>query len=144
MQIAAIRGRTNIVSLAYSRRDSGDRHSWLSGYSTRFFTVVDLVLYVSGYHPTAAVPTTPPRCHHAAANTFDTSRNSVLSALASLHAQGLFHGHVTPGRILFSSPSRNELGAATAKLCYLEKAHGAGDAWQAGGAPVGAVDKDLR
>ncbi|CAM9786700.1 unnamed protein product, partial [Ectocarpus fasciculatus] len=70
--------------------------------------------------------------------------NSILSALASLHAQGLFHGHVTPGRILFSSPSRNELGAETAKLCYLEKAHGAGDAWQAGGTPVGAVDKDLR
>ncbi|CAM9942981.1 unnamed protein product, partial [Ectocarpus sp. 6 AP-2014] len=70
--------------------------------------------------------------------------NSILSALASLHAQGLFHGHVTPGRILFSSPSHNELGAATAKLCYLEKAHGAGDAWQAGGTPVGTVDKDLR
>lgn len=70
--------------------------------------------------------------------------NSVLSALASLHAHGLFHGHVTPGRILFSSPSRNELGASTAKLCYLEKAHGASDAWQAGGAAVGSVDKDLR
>ncbi|CAM9694572.1 unnamed protein product, partial [Ectocarpus sp. 12 AP-2014] len=69
---------------------------------------------------------------------------SVLSALASLHAHGLFHGHVTPGRIFFSSPSHNELGAATAKLCYLEKAHGAGDAWRADGTPVGTVDKDLR
>lgn len=74
----------------------------------------------------------------------DDLSGSVLSALASLHAQGLFHGHVTPGRILFSSPSRNELGAATAKLCYLEKAHGVGDAWQAGGAAVKSVDKDLR
>lgn len=72
--------------------------------------------------------------------------NSILSALASLHAQGLFHGHVTPGRILFSSPSRNELGAATAKLCYLEKAHGAGNGWQAGGttSPMETADKDLR
>jgi len=71
-------------------------------------------------------------------------RGSVLSALASLHSQGLFHGHVTPARILFSSPSRNELGAATAKLCYLEKAEGAGEAWQAGGASLGTADKDLR
>lgn len=65
--------------------------------------------------------------------------------MGSLHAQGLFHGHVTPGRILFSSPGRNELGAATAKLCYLEKVKGSSEVGQDGGpAGLGAADKDLR
>lgn len=69
---------------------------------------------------------------------------SVLAALASLHSQGLFHGHVTPGRVLFSSPSQNELGAATAKLCYLEKVTGPGDGCEGGNASTGAIDKDCR
>ena len=55
--------------------------------------------------------------------------DSILEALAALHSLGLYHGHVTPSRILFSSPSHDERGAATAKLCYLENIKGLAGAW---------------
>lgn len=70
--------------------------------------------------------------------------SSVLMALALLHSHGLFHGHVTPARIMFGSPGRNEAGAATARLCYLEKLVAPGDAWHTGEASSGGVEKDLR
>lgn len=62
---------------------------------------------------------------------------SILLALAAMHAQGLCHGHVTPGRIMFQSAQLTANGAATAKLCYLENIRG-----PAGGAS--AHDKDTR
>ena len=65
-------------------------------------------------------------------------------ALALLHSHGLFHGHVTPARIMFGSPARNEAGAVTARLCYLEKLVAPGDAWQAGESSSAAIEKDLR
>lgn len=63
--------------------------------------------------------------------------DSILLALASMHAQGLCHGHVTPGRILFTSPSRNEEGAATAKLCFLDNIRG-------GTGTASGYEKDMR
>lgn len=65
-------------------------------------------------------------------------------ALALLHSHGLFHAHVTPARIMFGSPGRNEAGAATARLCYLEKPVTPGDTWQAGEPRSAGIEKDLR
>ncbi|CAM9228993.1 unnamed protein product [Sphacelaria rigidula] len=71
-----------------------------------------------------------------------TMVHRVLMALEALHSQGLFHGHVTPGRILFSSPSNTEEAAGTAKLCYLEKVTRSMDDWQGTGGTT--TDKDFR
>lgn len=69
---------------------------------------------------------------------------SILAALASLHAQGLCHGHVTPGRILFSSPNQSEEGAATAKLCFLQRMTGETGTPVPGPNAVASNEKDLR
>lgn len=66
----------------------------------------------------------------------------ILLALGALHSRGLCHGHVTPARILFSSTEPTEAGAASAKLCFLEKVTLDGPDWHGvGGA---ATEKDLR
>lgn len=68
----------------------------------------------------------------------------ILEALADLHTLGLYHGHVTPARIFFSDPRRDEVGAATAKLCYLEKMKPLSGSWEITPTTSGTVDNDCR